>query len=164
MALATINAVEPQRRPLTRPERFLAYGVTGWVTEVVFTALRDQFKGKGDRRLVGETYLWMLPIYGLAAFLFEPVHDRLRTAPRATRAGVYAAGIIATEAATGSLLRRLVGVCPWDYTGRSRFVAAGGATRFDYVPLWALAGLGLERIDDVLRTLPLRRVGPDPAR
>jgi hypothetical protein len=34
--------------------------------------------------------------------------------------------------------------------GLSRWVLPGGATRLDYAPLWAVAGLGLERVHDAL--------------
>jgi hypothetical protein len=97
----------------------------------------------------------MPPIYGLCAVLYEPVHDRLRTAPVAQRAAVYAAGFIGVEYLAGRLIQRVAGVIPWDYTGRSR-LQIHGATRLDYAPLWAAAGIALEPVDDVLRSL---RVG-----
>ena len=101
---------------------------------------------------MGETYLWMGPIYAMCAVLFEPVHDALRGRPLGLRAASYAAGFTAVEYACGLLIKRAVGVIPWDYTGRGRLVI-GGATRLDYVPLWAIAGLAVERIDDGLRSL-----------
>jgi hypothetical protein len=54
----------------------------------------------------------MVAIYGLSAYLFEPVHDAVR--------------------------------------GHSRWVLSGGATRLDDAPLWALAGLALERVHDAM--------------
>ena len=127
------------------------YGVLGWSTEVVFTAVdRLRRPATRDARLEGFSYVWMAPIYGLCAVLYEPMHDLLRERPPAQRAAVYAAGIIAVEYASGRLLQRTIGVIPWDYTGRSRFQLQG-ATRFDYAPLWAAAGLALEHVDDTLR-------------
>jgi len=136
-------------RPLSLGERGLVYGVLGWAMEIVFTATTQQLRRIGDRRLEGRTYLWMLPLYALAAPLFEPLHRRLRHHRAAARAAAYAAGFITVEYATGRLLRRLTGVCPWDYTGRSPFVV-DGVTRLDYAPLWAAVGLGLEHVDDAL--------------
>jgi len=51
---------------LSRSQRFLAYGLAGWCSEVVTTGLRSRGRD-GNWRLTGTTYLWMLPIYGVAA-------------------------------------------------------------------------------------------------
>jgi uncharacterized membrane protein len=142
-------------RSLRRGERALAYGLLGWSTEVIFTAVQNLLhQDTRDARLQGHSYLWMAPIYGLCAVLYEPMHDRLRDRPARQRAAAYAAGILAVEYATGRLLQRTVGVIPWDYTGRSPLVIHG-ATRLDYAPFWAAAGIALERVDDALRTVRL---------
>src|SRR5215210_520142 len=121
--------------------RSLIYGLLGWCIEIVWTALPKG--GPVDWRLKGHTTLWMLPIYGLIGPFYEPIHARLRRAPWLLRALVYAGGFISVEAATGSLLARLLGNCPWDYAGKTRW-QLGGVTRLDYAPLWALLGLALE--------------------
>src|SRR5207245_2912994 len=100
----------------------------------------------------------MLPIYGLLAFLFEPLHEGLRRRPVWVRAGAYAAGFSAVEYAAGMTLRRAVGLVPWDYSGHGRWVLPGGATRLDYAPVFAVAGLILEHVHDVVHDLPVRRV------
>jgi uncharacterized membrane protein len=92
----------------------------------------------------------MFPIYGLSAYLFEPVHDAVRNHSLWERAVVYSVGIMGVEYLAGMGLKRFVGVVPWDYSGHGPFVVRGGATRLDYAPLWALAGLGLERLHDVM--------------
>jgi len=145
------------QRRLTRLERAAAYALLGWAAEVAFTALKDVI-GRDTRswRLRGHSYLWMAPIYGLAAVLFEPAHATMRGRPVAQRAAAYAGGITAVEYATGMAIRRGVGVVPWDYSGHGRFVVPGGAVRLDYLPLWACSGLVLERLDDTLRGLTIR--------
>ena len=151
------------RRPLNRMERALAYGMLGWVAEIAFTGARGALQpDRRSWRLEGHSYLWMLPIYGLTAFLFEPLHDAVKRRPVWERAGIYAGGIMAVEYATGTALRRGVGAVPWDYTGQSRWALPGGAVRLDYAPIWAVSGLALERIHDGLRELPLRRIAPPP--
>jgi hypothetical protein len=60
---------------LSNGQRFLAYGLAGWCSEVVSTSLRSHGRD-GDWRLTGTTYAWMLPIYGAAAVLFEPADLR----------------------------------------------------------------------------------------
>lgn len=72
----------------------------------------------------------------------------MRARPTWQRGLAYAGGIFGVEAASGWLLRRATGRCPWDYTG-TRFQVAG-LIRLDYAPFWALAGLAAERLHDAL--------------
>ena len=58
---------------LSRSQRFLGYGLAGWCSEVVTTGLRSRGR-EGNWRLTGHTYLWMLPVYGVAAVAFEPAY------------------------------------------------------------------------------------------
>ena len=139
-----------RHRSLRRWERALAYGVAGVASEVMFTGARDSVLRR-DWRLRGHSYLWMVPIYGLSAFLFEPMHDSMRGRPLWQRAAAYSIGIMGVEYVVGTALRRSVGVVPWDYSGHGRWVLPGGATRLDYAPLWAVAGLALERVHDGMR-------------
>ena len=128
--------------------RFVAYGSLGLLTEMVFTALKDLIRS-GGRTARGHTSPWMFPIYGLALPLFEPAHDAMRgQVPLAGRALVYAAGFTAVEYATGRMLRRVLGEAPWDYSNARWNL--DGLVRADYAPLWAAAGLGLERVHDAL--------------
>jgi hypothetical protein len=120
--------------------RRLAYGLVGWAVDSVFV-----FAHTGRRR---PSSLLNVPVYGLAQPLFEPAHDRLRQRPAALRAALYGAGILGVEYASGRLLRRFVGYVPWNY-GRARF-GIDGLVRLDYLPLWAVYGLGLERLHDLL--------------
>ena len=120
--------------------RFLIYGLTGWAVDSVFVCIHT-----GRRR---PSSLLNVPIYGLAQPLFEPLHNRIRQRPLALRAALYGAGILGVEYTSGRLLRRFVGDVPWDY-GRARF-GIDGLIRFDYLPLWAAYGLGLERLHDLL--------------
>jgi uncharacterized membrane protein len=135
--------------------RFFVYGLIGWAAEIVWTAVSDAgaaiAAGRATSetwRLVGTTYLWMLPIYGFGGLAFEAVHACVRRWPAWARGALYVVGIFAVEAATGALLRACVGRCPWDY-GDARFAVAG-LIRLDYAPLWLRFGLGLERVDDAL--------------
>lgn len=128
------------QRITTRPARFAVYGLAGLAAELAFTGAR------GHPR----TSLWMFPVYGLAQPLFEPVHDALRSRPSAVRAVAYAAGFSAVEYASGRVLRRLRGAAPWDYS-HARW-NLDGLVRAGYAPVWALTGLGFERLHDLLET------------
>ena len=80
---------------ITRRSRFALYGLLGWYTEVVFTAI-VRFIRQRDRRLFGQTSLWMFPIYGLIQPLYEPLHDALKERlPPGGRGLVYSLGFLA---------------------------------------------------------------------
>jgi uncharacterized membrane protein len=129
--------------------RFVLYGLGGWCGEVLFTALTDSLPRR-DWRLVGTTYLWMFPIYGLLGPLYEPVHNGIRAASWPLRALVWALGFTAVEFATGWLLERLNGRCPWDYVAAGRRWAINPYIRWDFFPVWAAVGLALEPVHDFL--------------
>lgn len=137
----------------SRWSRFWAYASAGVLSEVVQTSLKSPMRDK-NLRLTGHTYLWMFPIYGSAAVLFEPAHDRLRTRPWWQRGLVWTAGIYAVEAASGAAIRRATGEVPWDYA-RPRGTRPVprhilGLVRPAYAPTWFAVGLGLERLHDHL--------------
>jgi putative ABC transporter type IV len=135
---------------LRRWQRAALYGVLGVAAEVAFTGARDSALRR-SWALQGHSYLWMFPIYSLSAYLFEPAHDAVRSRVWWQRAAAYSFGIMGVEYVAGSALRKGVGLVPWDYTGHGRFVLPGGATRLDYAPVWAVAGLALERVHDAMR-------------
>ena len=119
----------------------------GFSGEVAFSALHDLVRGK---EVHWRTSPWMLPIYALIQPLYEPLHNVLRTrgVPVPARGAIYAAGFMSVEYASGRLLRALRGHAPWDYSYATRHI--DGLVRPDYFPLWAAAGLGLERLHDRL--------------
>jgi hypothetical protein len=131
----------------SRLGRFAVYGGLGWCFEVLGTGLHD-FARERDPALPSRSSLWMFPIYGLLQPMFEPLHDALRDRPVAVRAAAYAAGIMATEYATGKAIRKLVGKAPWDYTYAK--VHIDGLVRPVYAPLWAAVGLAMEPVHDTL--------------
>ncbi len=127
--------------------RYILYGLGGWCGEVIFTALTDSLP-KRDWRLVGTTYLWMFPIYGSLAVLYEPVHDLIRPLPVLLRALIWSVGFTMIELISGWLLARITGRCPWDYSDK-RF-AINAYIRWDFFPVWAIIGLALEPVHDFL--------------
>jgi uncharacterized membrane protein len=132
--------------------RFLIYGLLGWCFEIVWTAVTEKVRGtQRDWRLVGHTYLWMFPIYGLLAPLGEPIHNALRHQPWVARGLVYLLGIWAVEFAAGWLLRKFTGRCPWDYSHLRGNIQ--GIVTLEYAPVWFLFGLGFERVHDALVAL-----------
>jgi uncharacterized membrane protein len=129
-------------------KKFLIYGLIGWCAEVFWTGLGSLMKG--DVKLAAFTYIWMFPIYGMAVFL-ESVHDRLRELPIIIRGSIYTILIFAVEYITGMLLKFLIGVCPWDYSGN--ILSINGVIRLDFIPVWFFAGLIFERIHDKMNII-----------
>lgn len=130
--------------------RFILYGLGGWCGEVVFTALTDSVPRR-DWRLLGTTYLWMFPIYGLIAVFYEPVHDLIRDFPLLVRALIWSLGFTTVELITGWLITRVTGRCPWDYSEKK--YAINAYIRWDFFIVWALIGLALEPVHDFLVVL-----------
>lgn len=129
--------------------RFILYGLGGWCGEVLFTALTESLPRR-DWRLVGTTYLWMFPIYGLIAVLYEPVHDLIRDAAWPARALVWSLGFTAVELIAGWLIAQINGRCPWDYVAARKRFAINPYIRWDFFPVWAVVGLALEPVHDFL--------------
>jgi hypothetical protein len=148
-------------RGLSKGRRFVVYGLAGWCSEILVTGLRSRGRD-ANWRLTGHTYLWMLPIYGVAAFAFEPADDAARAAdwPWWQRAAAWAGGIYAVEAASGEVLRAVTGEVPWDYTRpRGRKSAPlnwRGLVRPAYAPTWFVVGVGMERLHDLLDRIEMQ--------
>ncbi|MFZ0546439.1 MAG: hypothetical protein WAM60_13425 [Candidatus Promineifilaceae bacterium] len=127
--------------------RFVLYGLGGWCGEILFTALTESLP-RHDWRLKGTSYLWMFPIYGLLAPLYEPVHDLIREIPLFGRVIIWSLGFTAVEWLTGWIIARFTGRCPWDYSDK-RF-AINAYIRWDFFLVWAIIGLMLEPVHDFL--------------
>lgn len=121
-------------------KNFFICGLTGWCIEIIFTSLGAFLQG--DLRLIGQTSLWMFPIYGLAAFI-KPLYEVIKKLPLLLRGCIYSFCILICEYISGMLLKKHH-LCPWDYSNSPTNI--NGVIRLDYAPLWALAGLLFERI------------------
>ena len=121
-------------------KNFFKCGLTGWCMEIIFTAL-DSFRRR-DMRLIGQTSLWMFPIYGSACFL-SVLHRPLKKFPAFFRGCIYAVCIYIGEYATGCLLDKHK-ICPWNYENSRWHIKR--IIRLDYFPNWFLAGLLFEKI------------------
>lgn len=108
--------------------------------EILFTAVKNVHHI--DRRLMGQTSVWMFPIYGCAA-LIKPMYHLVGRLPLLARGSIYSAAILTGEFISGSLLKKH-DCCPWDYS-HARFNIRG-IIRLDYAPLWMGAGLLFEQI------------------
>lgn len=128
---------------------FLIFGCLGITVEIFFTAIIDWLNKEGSLKLEGYSYVWMFPIYGLAAFAMSFVWGWLLALPIFLRILLYVLGIFAIEFVAGWLLERIIGKCPWHYTSPW---AVKGYIRLDYAPFWAIFGLLLEQTEQVLQS------------
>ena len=123
-----------------RGRNFLICGLTGWCMEILFTSAGSL--ARHDGRLIGQTSLWMFPIYGMG-FLFLPLARLLKHQKFWLRGLVYTILIFTTEYITGIWLTRR-NLCPWNYSHARWNVHS--VIRLDYAPGWFLLGLLYENM------------------
>ena len=119
---------------------FLLCGALGWCLEIFWTGLHSMQKGKKD--LMGQSSLWMFPIYGCASVI-APLSRIYKNCSRFVRGCIYMLHIFAGEYIFGCLLKKYE-MCPWDYS-KSKF-HVNGVIRLDYAPLWFITGLFYENL------------------
>ena len=121
-------------------------GLTGWCMEIIFTAF-DSFRHR-EFKLMGQTSIWMFPIYSLAAII-APVYTFIKDLPFYIRGMIYSIGFFFFEFVSGTFLKKH-NICPWDYSDAKSNI--NGIIRLDFAPVWMAAGLIFERI-----LVPVRR-------
>lgn len=131
-----------------KTKKFLIYGILGWALEIIWTSVWNALNG--DLKLTGTTYGWMFIIYGLAIYL-EKVHERIRKLPWYERGIIWTIIIYTIEYISGWILRAILGICPWDYTGQT--LSINGLIRLDFAPAWFVAGLIFEQAHDIISHL-----------
>jgi uncharacterized membrane protein len=122
---------------------FILCGIFGWCIEILWTAF-EKFRRR-DMKLIGNTSIWMFPIYGMAS-LFAPIYRFIQRSNIIVRGFVYMLSIFTAEYATGYILKRH-DMCPWDYSKCKYNI--NGLVRLDYAPLWFLVGLVFEKLVNV---------------
>jgi uncharacterized membrane protein len=145
--------------------RFFIYGLVGWCIECFFTSVVDLATGAGDLRLMGYSYLWMHPIWGVGLLLGERLIMALHSARVSwlARTFVGMALCFAVEYSAGALLVLLIGRCPWDYSASPWSV--NGLIRLDYAPFWWLCAWGYEHLASFVRRVRIfaREAEPEAA-
>ena len=134
----------------------------GWVA-VIWLRLRETVPipddlldsareaAKEAKMAVGHSTLWVAPLYaayplGMEALAAAGVLDW----PLPARLCWYAATALGVEYSAGRALRWLLGECPWRYdTGWH----LDGLVRLDWLPLWALIGLGAQHLHQILHAV-----------
>lgn len=119
---------------------FIKCGITGWCMEILFTAF-NSFKRR-EPELMGNTSIWMFPIYGSISLL-KPLFFFMKRFPTFIRSTAYAFSIFTGEYLSGKLLSKY-NCCPWNYK-RSKW-HINEIIRLDFFPYWCVAGLLFEKI------------------
>ena len=132
----------PRSLALLHAERTILLACVGMAAEVLFTALTSP---RRDRRLLGYSYAWMLPIYALLYPGFHLLLPLVGAWAWPLRAAFYAAIIMVCELLTGLALRAAVGEAPWESEYRDKRWAVLNLVRLDFFPAWALCALAFER-------------------
>ncbi|XP_037072883.1 transmembrane protein 229B-like [Pollicipes pollicipes] len=128
---------------LSIPLRLYIYGLHGFFTEVIFTAIWD-FVLKQDFRLHGCTSVWSLFIYAVGVFVNERLFLRMRgSVPLLARGAVYVTWTYTWEYSTGRVLD-FFGARPWDYTELQYNIH--GLIALEFAPLWYVACLVSEQM------------------
>lgn len=108
--------------------------------EILWTGL-NSVKNR-EFKMIGNTSIWMFPIYGMMSFL-APIVRWMKDKNAVVRGGVYTICIFTGEFFTGTWLKKQ-GICPWDYSKAKLNV--NGVIRLDYAPVWFAAGLFFEKL------------------
>lgn len=119
---------------------FILCGLFGWCIEILWTSF-EKFRRR-DMKLIGNTSIWMFPIYGMASF-FAPISRFIKKSNVLIRGLVYMISIFTAEYTTGYILKKH-DMCPWDYS-KSKY-NINGLIRLDYAPLWFIVGLIFEKL------------------
>jgi hypothetical protein len=123
----------------------------GLSLEVVYTALCEHGSA-GNWRLQGYTYLWMIPIYATVYPALRLLSPYTSSHHWLARGAFYVALIWAVEYASGWLLRKLTGECPWERNYYPSRWHVHGLIRLDMAPAWLGASLLYESVYRLLVT------------
>lgn len=136
--------------------RILIYCSLCFFLEVNFTGsgFVDLVHGIKVKTRVGRRYregyisLYMIAVYALSLpFIFEPIHTLIDHWFILFRFLTWAVLITSIEWISGFLFDKILKFYPWDYYADSKFkVGKRGYTAWTLIPLWGVAGMGLEYV------------------
>jgi hypothetical protein len=121
----------------------------GLAFEVIFTAAWE-YRKSANRRLMGYTYVWMIPIYATVYPALIWLYPKTSAYNWFLRGSFYVAIIYAVEYSSGWLIRKAVGECPWESGYRGSRWSVNDLIRLDFYPAWLCAALLFEGFYRVL--------------
>jgi len=140
--MASISRIEPWQRALI-------YGAVGVNLEVAFTAIKAK-----KPELQGFTQVWVVPIYAAGAMAVEILrkNPQFKNTNVLLRAIAYALIFFSIEYSAGYGIKKMIGKCPWEYTGK---YSVHGYIKASYFPIWCALGLLAERVTAITRRVAL---------
>lgn len=131
---------------------FVMFGIS---CEVFFSAMYDFFfmiysNLEINYRLLGYTYLWMIPIYALIPIIANWLKPFLSNLSIAKQVILGVVIIYFIEFSAGFLIEKIVGRCPWQYTEGWHIM---GYIRIDYIFFWAFFAWIILRLNAYLDTI-----------
>lgn len=124
------------------------FALVGMGAEVFFTAVSDWWSARRDfmnasnKCLRGYASILYMPLYGIIPAIMSVVPASFFDVPWVGRGLCYLVAVYMLEAAYNYALRAIIGKHPSDDAYRaSRFSAAGGLVRLDFIPFWFAASL-----------------------
>ncbi len=129
-------------------QRILIFGLLGMLVECFFTGAHSLLTR--NWKATCTSYLYMIPIYGLAGITLDALHSKLALHP-IYAAMIYVPVIYIFEFCFGWLLQKIIKVCPWHY-GHGKFTIMG-LVRIDYAPLWFLLALCFDSLSNYMTKL-----------
>ena len=129
--------------PLSVFWRMYVYALHGYATEIMFTASWN-FVFHLNWKLMGNTSIWIMPIYGLSGLACEQIYLSCNRwgLSLPVRGFVYLIWTYFWEFTTGFVLKQF-DLCPWDYTHYDGDFM--GLITLEYAPGWYILGLILDR-------------------
>lgn len=137
--------------------RVWIYAIHGISYEMMFTAMFN-FANTKDSKLMGESSVWSLWVYGVGGLVCELLLIRNANFTKlhwVLRALSYVVFTYLWEYSHGFVLR-LFGACPWDYEMR-RWNLHGLIT-LEYAPAWFAVSLVHERVSKMLLNVNWEKV------
>lgn len=123
----------------------LLFACVGVTVEVLFTAVAN-FRKKHDWILEGHSYVWMIAIYASAYPMFILFYPIAESWPILIRGIIYLIIIFTIEYASGWIVRKITGECPWEKQYHGKKWIVNDLIRLDYAPAWLVFALILERL------------------
>lgn len=121
--------------------------LAGIALEILFTSISNFIK-KEDIRLQGKSYLWMFPIYGIAALIFLLITSLLMNIPLIVRGLIYMILFTLLEFTSGMGIKTVFGKSPWNYSrykikvdGKKYKSNFKGVVCLRYIPIWFICGI-----------------------
>lgn len=128
----------------------LGFVLMGITLEVFWTSISHLIEARNPR-LVGKTYLWMFPIYAVVPSIYLFVLSHFQGTSIFIRGIFYMIGFYLLEFISGYLIKKAVGVSPWNYQdhsiklfGKTYKTHFKGIICLEYAPVWYIYGILFE--------------------